>query len=143
MARKFLPYYNVDASVGNGGTNFYEDVLLVQFMLTRIAEKPPHPLPPPSTFLGWDGIATPVLVEWIIWFQKSTKAVGESIIVDGRIDPSHAKEGSFRPPARGRTMSFMNASYRRRYRESHDAMERDNECPTPLRMKFGLVDEVP
>ena len=39
-------------------------------------------------------------------------------------------------------MFFMNSSYRRRYRTSHDAMERDNDCPIPLRTKFAFVDEI-
>lgn len=140
MATKFLPFYNVDLSVGQGGSNQYDDVLLVQYMLSQIGKVPPHPLPPPATPLPLNGIASALLTEWILWFQKSTKSVGESILTDGRIDPSRAKNGCFYPPAHGRTMFFVNASFRRRLRTQHDALERDNACPAPLRLKLALAN---
>jgi hypothetical protein len=115
-------------------------VLLVQYMLSQIAKVPPHPLPPPGTPLPLNGMASELLVQWILWFQKSTKSVGESIIADGRIDPSQAQGGSFYPPAHGRTMFFVNASFRRRFRAAHDAMEADSHCPMPLRVKFAAAN---
>jgi hypothetical protein len=143
MAKKHLPFYNVDRSVGKGGLNQYEDVLLVQFMLSQIGKVPPHPLPPPSTPLVMNGSPSDALTEWILWFQKSLKTVGENVMVDGRVDPSRAHDGSFYPPSHGRTMYYLNMTFRRRFRAAHDALERDNNCPIPVRTKFALVDEIP
>ncbi|MBI5721470.1 MAG: hypothetical protein HZC37_27685 [Burkholderiales bacterium] len=141
MARKLMPFYNVEQAVGQGGANVYDDVLLVQYMLSQVGKVPPHPLPPPATPLQPNGVPTPALKEWILWFQKSTKQVGESIIVDGRIDPSKAQDGGFYPPASGRTMFFLNASFRRRFRAAHDVMEADPLCPMALRVKFAAANE--
>jgi hypothetical protein len=143
MATKFLPFYNVDASVGKGGANQYDDVLLVQYMLSGIGRVPPHPLPPPTTPLSVDGTPSPLLNEWILWFQKSCKAKAQNVMVDGRIDPSRSANGSFYPPSHGHTMGLLNITYRRRFRASHDAMERDQQCPMPLRTKFALYDDFP
>jgi hypothetical protein len=123
MAKKLLPYYNVEASVGKNGANHPEDVLLVEFMLAGIGGVPPHPFPPPTTPIILDGVISPALIEWIFWFQKCCKAENQHVIVEGRIDPSK--------------------TYRRRFRDSHDAMERDVTCPIALRVKFGFYDDIP
>ena len=143
MAKKLLPYYNVEASVGKNGANHPEDVLLIEFMLAGIGGVPPHPLPPPTTPLILDGVETPALIEWIFWFQKCCKAENQYVIVDGRIDPSKTKDGSYYPPSAGHTLHLMNMTYRRRFRDSHDAMERDPTCPIALRVKFGFYDDIP
>jgi hypothetical protein len=124
MAKKLLPYYNVEASVGKNGANHPEDVLLVEFMLAGIGGVPPHPFPPPTT-------------------PKCCKAENQHVIVDGRIDPSKTKDGSYYPPSAGHTLHLMNMTYRRRFRDSHDAMERDVTCPIALRVKFGFYDDIP
>ena len=142
MARKFLPYYNVGQSVGNGGSNSPDDVMLVQYLLSRIGKTPPHPLPPPPMPLAVNGVATPLLNEWILWFQKCNKAIGEQVLVDGRIDSSKSQGGSFYPPASGRTMFFLNTTFRRRFRAEHDALDLDPQCPMPLRAKFTAESDI-
>jgi len=71
------------------------------------------------------------------------KAENQHVIVDGRIDPSKTKDGSYYPPSAGHTLHLMNMTYRRRFRDSHDAMERDVTCPIALRVKFGFYDDIP
>lgn len=143
MAKKFLPFYNVDAPVGKGGANQYDDVMLIQFMLSGIGKVPPHPIPPPTTPLVVDGTPSETLNEWILWFQKCCKAASQNVMVDGRIAPSRSTNGSFYPPSHGHTMGLLNMTFRRRFRTPHDALERDNTCPIPLRTKFGLYDDIP
>jgi hypothetical protein len=39
-------------------------------------------------------------------------------------------------------MFFVNVSFRRRFRQQHDAMEADNGCPAPLRLKLAMANAV-
>ena len=141
MAKKFLPFYNVDAPVGKGAANQYDDVLLIQFMLSGIGRVPPHPLPPPTTPLAVNGTPSETLNEWVLWFQKCCKVTGQNVLVDGRIDPSRSQTGSFYPPGHGHTMGLINITFRRRFRAAHDALERDPNCPIAIRTKFALYDD--
>jgi hypothetical protein len=135
MASKLWPVYNVDSSVGKFAANKSDDVMLVQFMLQQVGKAPNPPLPPPSKPLVADGIHTSLLDEWILWYQKGVVKTGRQITLDGRIDRARGElhETSF-------TIMHLNASYRKRYRKSHDALENDPAAPAALRAKFRAGD---
>lgn len=136
-----MPFYNVENSVGKWGVNNPEDVMLVQFFLSEVAKVPPLPLPPPSTPLTVNGIASPTLNEWILWFQNATKTAGKVIIVDGKIDPAMIYNGS-RWGGQG-TIVHMNAAYRNRFRAAHNSLETASNCPGPLAAKFASFESNP
>ena len=138
MATKEIPFYNVDQSVGKGGANKTDDILLIQFFLTEIAKVPPHPLPPPTTPLPVNGSPAAPLVEWIQWFQNSVKKAGKIIVADGRVDRASGQGGSYY--VTDYTMVHINVSYRRRFRRSHDALENASNCPMALKTKFNADD---
>jgi hypothetical protein len=135
MAKKFIPFYNVETSVGKNSINANEDVLLVQFFLTEIVKVPPFPIPPPSTPLAVDGFPSPALEEWIWWFQNSCKQNGKIITIDGRIDSAVPHNGSIYG-GHG-TILHLNMSYRKRFRTAHNGLEIDPSCPGILRAKFS------
>lgn len=134
MAKKYIPFYNIEKSVGKGGINSSEDVLLVQFFLSEIAKVPPHPIPPPVVPLTVNGMATPLLNDWIDWFQKAVIKAGKGSSKDGRIDPAIPHNGSMYTSTG--TIVVLNASYRLRFSASHDALEKAPNCPGLLRSKF-------
>ena len=137
MASKLWPVYNVDSSVGRFAANQTDDVMLVQFMLQQVGKGPNPPLPPPSTPLTPNGIYSPLLDEWIRWYQKSVAKSGRQVTVDGKVDRARGElhQTSF-------TIMHLNGSYRKRFRKSHDALEDDPAAPAPLRAKFR-ADDVP
>ena len=138
MATKFFPFYNVGQPVGKTGTNNSEDVVLVQFFLSEVAKVPPHPIPPPATPLTVNGMASPALTEWILWFQNCVKKVGKPVQVDGRIDPAMLHGGDIYGGSG--TIVHLNVTYRRRFRAGHNALETASNCPASLRMKFTGQD---
>lgn len=144
MAKKFIPFYNVESSVGQGGANKTDDVLLVQFMLSEIGKRPDHPTPPPKSKLTLDGKSGPITLEWILWFQNNVKLKGGPITADGRIDSAQEQDGdwyhSFSPGGVGYTITHLNVTYRRRFHRDHDALELAASCPGPLKAKF-LADD--
>jgi hypothetical protein len=127
VAIKNYTTYNIAGSVGKYGVNQTIDVMLVQYMLSRISKSQGLPLPPPSKPIVADGMYTPTLDEWIFWIQKSV----QNVVVDGRIDPMPAD-----PYPTSRTMMHLNGSFRKRFRKEHDALESDAMAPEPLRAKF-------
>lgn len=131
MAVKNFTTYNVDASVGRYGANRTIDVMMVQYMLSRIGKSQGLPLPPPKTPIVPDGKPGPALEEWIFWFQKAVKQVGNPVVVDGRIDPMPVD-----PYSSSHTMMHLNATFRKRFRPEHDALESDPMAPEPVRAKF-------
>jgi hypothetical protein len=138
MATKKLPFYNVSQSVGPMGTNKSEDVLLVQFFLSEIGKVPPHPLPPPPVPLAVNGQVSPVLGTWILWFQNCVKAAGKPVIVDGRVDPWLTPGADWKGSSA--TIVHLNATFRRRFRDAHNALENAAHCPSVLRSKFQSQD---
>ena len=135
MAKKYIPCYNVEAPVGKGGTNRPDDVLLVQFFLTEVAKVPPHPVQPPTTPLSVNGVPTPLLNDWILWFQKSCKLAGTGFVTDSRIDPARMHGDNIY--AGDGTILDLNIAYRRRFRDAHNYLEAYKDCPLPLKIKFA------
>lgn len=135
MAKKFIPFYNIDNSVGKGGVNVPEDVLLVQFFLSEVAKAGPHPTPPPTTPLPVNGMASPLLNDWIDWFQKAVKTRGKAITNDGKVDPAKM-HGQDIYQGTG-TILHLNISYRKRFRTAHNVLESAPNCPGQLKAKFA------
>jgi hypothetical protein len=121
MPHTVVAMYDLDGSVGRGGSNSPPDVMLVQFFLSAMAldsgwntasffsnnfvlASGPGPIYPIN------GMYQPALADWIASFQDQANrdsAFGP-LIVDGRVDP--AETGWFRrhhPPHR-RTIQVMN-----------------------------------
>lgn len=81
--------YNVNHSVGLGGANYRDDVMLVQFYLARVYG---HPFglsgaPDPGS-IAVDGACGPVTLRWIRAFQTQMQAGDippSRIRVDGRV----------------------------------------------------------
>lgn len=136
MAKKFIPFYNVDNSVGKGGINSPEDVLLVQFFLTEVAKVGPHQMPPPKTPLPINGVPSPQLNEWIEWFQAAVKNAGKNVTKDGKVDPAKMHGNDIYHNGTG-TILHLNISYRKRFRAEHNVLENAQNCPLPLKIKFS------
>ena len=146
MALKWFPFYNVEKAVGSFAPNQMDDVMLVQFMISRIASTTATPpVPKPATPLTVDGMFTPAVSDWISWFQKVNNAFGSSsLATDGRIDPARGEDNS--GPLKGSisqkqyTITALNYTYRRRFKASHDSLEADLSAPGALRQKLASND---
>ena len=124
MAAKWL-FYNIDSPVGKYCPNQAADVYLIRFLLKRINNAqeingPYKNLPVIST---WDQ----QLSDAILWFQKTVKNAGKSIATDGRVDPSPTiGSGHY-------TVTYLNATYMKRYPQYKHRFESDPEFPNALR----------
>lgn len=138
MAQKWYTIYNTNGPVGTGATNEMTDVMLVQFMLNRVAPLIQGPVAKPASAINVDGQFTSALKDWILWFQKTNNAIGKvKVTADGRIDPlPYFNNGG--PPAY--TIFALNNTYRRRFKASHDRFDSDSVVPAPLRAKFSQDD---
>lgn len=85
--------YNIDFSVGLGGRNGKEDVLLVQTFLrmvyidntnAEVAEVCP---PLPGVDIGVDGFFGPITHGYIMRFKDQMRAVGQDLYPDAIMDP--------------------------------------------------------
>jgi len=143
VAYHLVPFYNIDSSVGRHGANNREDVLLVQFFLSEIGKRGPHPLPPPSNKLSVDGNADSTLEEWIEWFQMSVREVQGAGAFDKRVDPARtmntpAKQKNDRVVFDVGTMAALNITYRKRFKNEHDCLAKAGNCPVELRANFSV-----
>lgn len=131
MATKYIPVYNISSSVGRGCANQQEDVMLVQFFLSRIAAGGSLPIKPPSMKLNMDGRFDDNMHNWIIWFQGACHIKGRQNSIDGKLTPATGKmiDGDS-------TIMHLNASYRNRYGKQHDRLEEDGALPGLLKTKF-------
>ena len=148
MALKYYPFYNVEEAVGPGAINQSDDVMLVQFLLREIAKDPsvaPDTRPSkPITVV--DGVYSDSLGEWILWYQNTLNAKAPGgILADGRVDPArgmtnHPKFFKSTISHTQYTIVGLNASYRARFKTSHNALETDDNVPQALRSKFAGQD---
>lgn len=147
MAQKYYPFYNVSAAVGPGASNATDDVMLVQFFLREIAkDQSVGPQGRPPTPLTVDGVYGPNTAAWIAWFQNSMNAkFAGSTYADGRVDPARGMSND--PKFLKSTISHtqytivsLNATYRFRYKASHNALDEDPRVPQPLRQALAAGD---
>lgn len=83
--------WNVSEAVGKGAPNEPDDVMLVQYMLTKLYEDVHRGgrLRPPGE-MTVDGICGPVTQRWILAFQTDlNQDVASMVSMDGRIDRAH------------------------------------------------------
>jgi len=124
MPYKVQPFYNLDAAVGAGKPNSPADVLLVQYLLVKVASQTVGRWNPPGSPLDVDGVYTPNLSDWILSYQN---AVGTAR--DGVVDPqqqAHWKHWG--------TLISLNASYRNHFGAArHDNLVTEPDCPAVLR----------
>lgn len=125
MAITMAPFYNVQGSVGSGGTNSRSDVMLVQYMLWHICiQTRPNwdrnyvwtPFDPdgvhgPRAIFPCDGKYTSDLDKWIRCFQQTANERGMGpLTVDGRVN--RAPVGWGKPsklgPGKWYTLQAMN-----------------------------------
>ena len=123
-------FFNVDASVGNQGSNSRsDDIILVQFLLKltgKLAVKPDaraKMLATPQT-----GQIDPTTIENIKFFQQSLRDVGRPVTVDGRI--SSAKGYHF--GATPFTIVHLNAIVRAGFLQQWPRLQDIAECPAML-----------
>jgi hypothetical protein len=110
----YAPFYDVEASVGNGNyLNSQLDVMLVQFLLFSIMYDSNWPLPPPlggpdlpahehaiDAIFPEDGVVRWDLGEWISAFQTYANANGLGpLAVDGVVSHGGAAWGQVKPRA--------------------------------------------
>jgi hypothetical protein len=137
------PFYNVRVAVGNNAPNNGDDVMMVQFMLMQIATDPVLRATAPDDDLDINGVFSPLLIDWITWFQEQCKAHGLPVFVDGRIDPLPGCSGSgfTKPAMQGffHTIVHLNATFRRRFRDKHDRLGDQPELAS-IKEKF-LADD--
>lgn len=130
-------FFNVDASVGNQGSNSkFDDIILVQFFLKltgKLAVKPDaraKMLATPQT-----GLIDATTIENIKFFQQSLKDAGRPVTVDGRI--SSAKGYFF--GATPFTIVHLNAIVRAGFREQWPRVQDIPECPDMLKPVIAAI----
>ena len=125
MATKEMPFYNVDDAVGPGCPNKRSDVMLVQFFLHEIFNHPSlKPNRPPGPDIGISGNFDATTAQWILHFQNQVKRIGRLIVADGRVD--HAKGAQYSKSSISQTqytITHLNISYARRFRQQHNFLE--------------------
>lgn len=131
MAAKWL-FYNTEAPVGRYCPNKQDDVYLIRFLLRKInnvaeLNGPYKDLPIIPT---WDQ----QLSDAILWFQKKVRATGKPCGTDGRVDPSPTI-GNGSPY----TITYLNATYMKRYPQYKHRFEQDPEFPNALRPSVEQV----
>ncbi|MBL8229775.1 MAG: hypothetical protein JNL98_14900 [Bryobacterales bacterium] len=140
MAAKWVPFYNIDKAVGPYAPNQPDDVMLVQFFLSRIAAAATTSIARPETPIQVNGVYTPELSQWILWYQKSNNTSGVTqLVADGRVDPMQGVRGA-EQGAMPLTINALNRSYRRRFRASHDTLDQDQSVPAQLRQRFAASE---
>jgi hypothetical protein len=141
MAQRTVTFYNVDASVGPGGTNQAEDVALVRFFLRRIGDAPDNVVPSLAS-LPINSMYGPDLKAAILDFQKEVKRRGGNCATDGKVNPAKGIGHGVTSAVTGTqyTIAHMNSTYRRRYAQFHDDISKDPKCPSILAAKFSLQD---
>lgn len=129
---KSFPFYNISHAVGKGGLNYGDDVWLVQYLLTEIAN---HPTgggqSAPKQRLQLNGVYSPLMDDWILWFQRQLCEHGRNVRLDGRIDPlpSIGNQGFCRTNLQSSNwcITHLNSTFRKRYRSKHDRLEDQTE----------------
>jgi hypothetical protein len=124
MPYKVQPFYNVEAPVGAGRANQPADVLLVQYLLTKVASQTIGKWNPPGAPLLIDGQFTPNLTAWILSYQKVVALIPDGV-VDPQKNPHWVNFG---------VMVSLNASYRNHFgAKRHDNLHAEQDCPMLLR----------
>ena len=125
-------FYYVNMAVGKNAPNRKDDVMLVQYMLKRIYEKPVYErgtLSTQQSVMVVDGLLGPITIQWIVRFQMDTRRLGMSCAVDGRVD--RASLGPY-------TITHINYAFKRHYPEIHEKMPVHPDVPPEIRAALLL-----
>ncbi|MEO8071774.1 MAG: hypothetical protein ABI686_00865 [Acidobacteriota bacterium] len=150
MARVFINdqadtkhFYTVDQSVGVGGANSREDVLLVQFFLRVGMENSPQSagfIPPGEKPISIDGSCGRQTNTYIKFFQveEGRRTPGFATTTEGRIDP--VTTGTFRGSITGRLLTIiaLNIVYRTRRGILIADIKKDPLFPAELTKSFYI-----
>jgi len=143
MATKEMPFYNVDGAVGPGCPNKRTDVMLVQFFLHEIYDHPTQkPNKPAGPDIGISGNFDATTAQWILHFQNQVKRIGHRISTDGRVD--HAKGEQYTRSSISQTqytITHMNISYARRFRQQHNQLEAHPRIPGELKTELAQEEQ--
>jgi hypothetical protein len=127
-------FYNVNMAVGKNAPNRKDDVMLVQYMLKRIYEKPVYQkatFSKQQSVMLVDGLCGPITTQWIGRFQMDIRdGWGCSIVVDRRVDRA-PKEAEY-------TISYINYAFKGHYPEIHANMPIHPDVPAEIRAALLL-----
>jgi hypothetical protein len=132
--------YNVTMAVGPNAANRRDDVMLVQYMLKRIYERPKYSnftLSPQQGTMIVDGLFGPTTARWIRHFQTDVRIAGGNILVDGRID-SDTESGISTISETEYTIAFINYAFRSHYPEIHAKMPTHPDVPAEVKAALLL-----
>ncbi len=127
-------FYNVSMAVGLNAPNQRDDVMLVQYMLKRVYEKPVYPkftLSQQRGEMTVDGICGPVTARWIGHFQTDVRTTGANVLVDWRIDRALAGMASI--SGTEYTIHLLNDAFRAHYPDIYENMQGDPDVPPEVR----------
>lgn len=143
MATKEIPYYNVDNAVGPGCPNQRTDVMLVQFFLHEIYNHPSQMQNrPPGPDIGISGNFDATTAQWILHFQNHVKRVGLRVLVDGRVDHARGEQLSRSSISQTQyTITHMNYTYAKRFRQEHNHLERHPRVPGELKAELVQAEQ--
>jgi hypothetical protein len=127
--------YNVSMAVGKNAPNRKDDVMLVQYMLKRIYEKPVYKkgtFSKQQTVMVVDGLCGPITIQWITRFQLDCRDTfgGHGGVVDGRVDRSSASTTY--------TIDYINDAFRLHYSEIWENMPVHPDVPAEVRAALLL-----
>lgn len=127
--------YNVDMAVGRNAPNVRDDVLLVQYFLKRIYEKPVYEtgsVTPQQGKMVLDGICGPTTLSWIGHFQLDMHAFGYNCVVDQRVDRARGTAYSSISQT-VYTILVLNNAFMRHYPEIFADMANHPDVPAQVR----------
>ncbi len=133
------PFYNVTMAVGTNASNRRDDVLLVQYMLKRVYEKPTYTRGRLSTQQGQmivDGLCGPTTIRWIGQFQLDIQRFGANVLVDRRIDRALGGSGSI--SGTEYTIHLLNDAFRKHYPDIYQQMTTHSDVPVEVRAALVL-----
>jgi hypothetical protein len=126
--------FNVDAPVGQGGTNALEDVYLVQFLILKAAERATRVGPDLKTRMlrvPLSGKADDATIDGIKAVQEQVQKTFPGAVVDGRVSPALGVNyggGIW-------TIVTLNDSVREYYPERWPRLQDLKGCPPVVRIK--------
>jgi hypothetical protein len=127
--------FNVDRSVGAKGANSStEDILLVQFMIRKIAETSAGSTPEQEMWkrrmlkAPVSGMVDDDTIDAIRAFQEATHAGSPGTIVDGRVDSArgHSYGSGFY------TILYLNGEFRAKFQRAWPRLQDVDGCPPGL-----------
>lgn len=126
-------FYNVNMAVGKSAPNRKDDVMLVQYMLKRIYEKPVYKnrtLSKQQGVMVVDGLCGPITMQWIGRFQLDNRSYAGRGVVDRRVDRA---EGVF-----NYTIYDINDAFSTHYLEIWENMPVHPDVPSEVRAALLL-----